>query len=148
MKLKAILFSLLALFVATSCNARDQFTHDANVLPAAAKTLIAKNFPKLTINHIKIDKHAFEGDEYDVVLSDGTEIDFDNKGNLEEVDCGRMGNVPAAIMVKAVRDYVNKTYPNHQVVKYSVDKKGHEVELQSGIELKFNKQGAFIGYDD
>lgn len=148
MKLKALILAIMAIFVATSCNARNQYSHDINVLPQAAKTLITTHFPKLQVSHIKIDHHTFGGADYDVVLTDGTEIDFDSKGNLEEIDCGRMGKVPEALILKAIRDYVVRNYPKQNIIKYDVKNRGYQIELQSGLELIFNIQGQFIRIDD
>ena len=107
MKLKTLLIALVALFAATSVSARDRYSNDINVLPQAAQNLLSTHFPNVQVNHIKIDKHTFGGEDYDVVLNNGTEIDFDSKGNLEEVDCGRTGKVPNAIVPEAIRNYVH-----------------------------------------
>jgi len=148
MKLKVIFIAIMAVIATATCSARDEYSTDVNVLPAAAKTVISKHFPNLRVNHIKIDKHSFGGNEYDVVLSDGTEIDFDSKGNLEEVDCGSSGKVPDALMLKSVRDYVAKSYPGQNIIKYEVKRNGYEVELDNGLELVFSRQGEFRHIDD
>lgn len=148
MKLKALLIALAAIMMAFTCNARDQYSHDPAVLPQAARTIIDTHFPKLQISHIKIDKHTFEADTYDVVLTDGTEIEFDSKGKLEEIDCGRMGRVPSALIAKPIVDYVSRTYPAAHIIKYDVKRHGYEVELNTGLELVFNQSGAFLRIDD
>lgn len=148
MKLKIIFIAIMAFIATATCSAREEYSTDVNVLPAAAKTLVLKHFPNLSVNQIKIDRHSFGGDDYEVALSDGTEIDFDSKGNLEEVDCGRSGKVPDAIIIKSVRDYVVKNYPKQNIIKYEVKRKGYEVELANGLDLVFDKQGKFRHVDD
>ncbi len=148
MKLKLIFIAIMAFIATATCSARDEYSTDVNVLPAAAKTLISKHFQNLGVNQIKIDRHSFGGDDYEVALSDGTEIDFDSKGNLEEVDCGRSGKVPGALILKSVRDYVVKNYPKQNIIKYEVKRKGYEVELNNGLDLVFDKQGKFRHIDD
>lgn len=146
--IKTLLFALIVVFVTVSCSARDLYTHDVNVLPQAAQKIISTHFPNLQISHIKIDKHTFVDDDYDVVLTDGTEIEFDGKGNLEGIDCGRMGKVPDALIPKAILNYAKEHYPNQNIIKYDVKRKGYEIEIQSGLELIFNKQGVFQYLDD
>lgn len=147
MKLKALIIAAAAVLTAATASARDTYSHDPVVLPSAASELIAKHFPKAKVSHIKIDNHTFGGKDYDVVLTDGTEIDFDSNGNLKDVDCGRYGKVPSALVPENVRNYVKRTYPKSAVVKIDVKRNGYEVELQSGVELEFDRQGNFKRID-
>lgn len=148
MKIKTLLVALVAIFVSATCSARDEYSRDVKVLPLAARTIISNHFSKLKLNHIKIDKNVLEGDDYDVIMSDGTEIEFDDKGTLKEVDCGRYGQVPDALVPQAIRDYVKRVYPKQKITKLDVKRKGYEVELQSDIDLVFDKQGNFLHVDD
>ena len=104
-----------------------------------------KNF-KSAVNHIKVDKELFNGTEYDVVLRDGTEIEFDNDGNWTSVET--IGGVPSSFLLPSIKQFVKKNYKNQKVVKVSVDRKEYEVELQNGIELKFDRAGNFLRVDD
>lgn len=148
MKIKALLVALLALVASVACCARDVVSYDVTALPRAAQNLLSTHFANVQVNHIKIDKHAFGGDDYDVVLNNGVEIDFDSEGRLDEIDCGRNGKVPDALVFAPVKEYVARTYPNEKIIKYDVKRNGYEVELRSGLELIFNKQGVFQRLDD
>lgn len=148
MKLKTFLLVLVVAFVALGCYARDTYSTDVKILPKAAQVLLNTHFSKLQVNHIKIDHHTFGGNDYDVVLSDGTEVDFDNNGNLEEIDCGRNGKVPDALVMAPIKNYISRVYPKQRIIKYEVKRNGYEVELQNGIDLIFNKAGAFQRVDD
>ena len=43
--------------------------------------------------------------------------------------------------------YIKKHYPNAQVYKVEKEKRGYEVKLSDGLELKFNHKGAFLRID-
>lgn len=147
MKFKALLLFVVVMIASVACSARDTYSTDASVLPQAASSVLTTHFGGKAVSHIKIDHGMLGVDGYEVILTDGTEIDFDGKGILKEVDCDRSGNVPSTIIPEAVRNYVNSNYRNQHIVKYDVKRGGYEVELQSGVELKFNKQGQFTGID-
>lgn len=147
MKTKTLLVVLVAFLAALTCSARDRVSHNVDDLPAAAKTFITTHFPSAQVSHIKIDSHFTGGNDYDVVLTDGTEIDFDSRGNLEDIDCGRNGQVPDAIVPQRIRDYVSNTYPGQKIIKYDVKRKGYEVELRSGLEIEFDANGNFKRVD-
>lgn len=146
--MKKLLILMMAVIATMACSAKDKYSTDPNVLPQTARTILANHFPKAKVSHIKIDKHTFGGTDYDVILTDGTEIDFDSKGNLDEVDCGRSGQVPDGLVAKSVLSYVKKSYPGQRIVKYDIKSNGYDVELQSGVEIEFDKQGRFRRIDD
>ncbi len=115
-------------------------------LPEAAKTFIKKHFPTQAISYAAKDAEI-SGATYEVRLNDGTEIDFDRKGNWDKVDC-KLKAVPAAIVPAAIVSYVSAKFPDQQIVKIDKERGGHEIELTNDLELKFNKRGALIGMDD
>lgn len=130
----------------TTVVARDSVTRDVNVLPAKAQAFLKSNFKK-GVNHIKVDSKALGGKEYDVILNDGTEVEFNKEGSWESVDCGSSA-VPSAIVPKMIRDYVSKNYKGQKIVEISVDRRGYEVQLYNGRELKFDRAGNFKRVDD
>lgn len=141
-----MLFALVALFVGPA-SARDRVTRDSDVLPAEAKTMLKKYFPKIAVNHIKIDEHTFGGNDYDVVLNNGTEIDFDSKGMLKEIDCG-IEAVPAGLILKPIRDYVAKNFNGQKIVSMDIKSRKYEIELLNGTDLEFDRAGNFLRIDD
>lgn len=128
-------------------SARDRVTHDINVLPTPARTTLSTHFKKVAVNHIKIDDNLLGKPDYEVILDNGTEIDFDGEGRLKEVDCSRNGVVPAGLIVKPVSDYIKRNYKNARIIGYEVKSNGYEVELNNGIEVKFDRSGNFRGED-
>lgn len=122
-------------------------TTDTTQLPVAARQFITKHFPGVAVSHIKIEKEFVEGKKYDVILTNGFDLDFNNKGEWTEVD-GHRTMVPKAILPVRIADYAAKNFPQASVVSIDKDRDGFDVKLSDGRELKFNKNGDFIRFDD
>lgn len=141
---KLIVLVMMAVLAVGAMQARDRIYYDASPLPEMARQTIKKNF-KAGVNHVKVDKDMFDTD-YDVVLKDGTEIDFDKGGNWTSVET--VNGVPSAFIIPEIQTYLKKNYKGQRVVKVSVDRRDYEVALSSGIELKFDRAGRFMYIDD
>ncbi len=128
-------------------SAKDTYAHDASVLPEAARNVIGKNF-KSKVSVVKIDKDFGRVSEYDVTLSDGTEITFDRQGNWKDVETNVNSSVPSAFYPSAIASYVKKNHSGTRVVGVEKERRGYDVTLSNGIELKFDSQGNFLRYDD
>jgi hypothetical protein len=117
-------------------------------LPASIKEFLSNHF---------IDKFAAakkEKDEYDVVLRDGTEIEFDLNGNLKSIEVipNRGYSVPESVMPEAINTYIKSKYPNRLVEEFEVKTNKnykYKVELSGypEIELLFDANGNFIRLD-
>ena len=145
--MKKILFILALMTGILTASAGDRYTHDVNVLPTAAQTVIKNNF-KSDISHIKVDKDLGRVSEYDVVLTDGTEITFDHSGNWKEVEVRRNGSVPSVFVPDAISSYIKKSEKNVTITGIEKKRNGYSVELSNGVEMKFDAQGKFLRYDD
>lgn len=143
---KLLLLSALLIFSLSSISAKQTISRDLNTLPATAKTILAKHFPKAKVNHIKIDTNVIGNKEFDVVLDNGVEVEFDNNGALKDVEAGVKG-VPTSILNTNVKNYLAKNYAGHKILKYEVNNTNYEVELFNGLELKFDKSGNFLKID-
>ncbi|MBR2154968.1 MAG: PepSY-like domain-containing protein [Bacteroidaceae bacterium] len=136
------LMALVCLMMSAVCFA-DDVPIPVEQLPAAAKAFVQKTFPGKKIIYAEKDYG-----KYEARLDDGTEIDFDKKGNWDKVDC-HMTAVPAAIIPTAIQQYVTATFPGQIITKIDKERRyGYEIELSNDIELKFNKNGMIIGMDD
>lgn len=142
---KLLLAIILLLTGVTASVARDYVTTDVNVLPVAARTFLKNNFKK-SVNHINVDKQTFGGTEYDVILNDGTEVEFDGDGRMKSVDCGNNA-VPSSVVPKAISDYVSRNYKGQKIVELEINKNNYEVQLRNGLELKFDRSGRFLKLD-
>lgn len=127
--------------------ARDQYAHDGSILPKAAQATIAKNF-NATVSLVKVDRSFGNIDDYEVILTDGTEISFDRKGNWENVETAKTSAVPEAFIPSSVKEYLAGKHPGLRVISIDKDRSGYEVELSNGLDIKFNKSGKFMRYDN
>jgi uncharacterized protein YuzE len=145
-KNKFFLVALLCMLLqSVTCLADDKII-PVEQLPASAKTFVKKYFPQATIEYATKDTE-FMGTTYEVRLSDGTEVDFDKKGNWDNVDC-KTKAVPASLVPAAIAQYVKAHYPNTVIVKIDKERGGYEIELSNDLDLKFNSKGKLIGIDD
>jgi len=145
--MKKLLATIVLLAVAIiPMTARNRVTTNVRELPAAAQATLNKYFSKNKVNHIKIDKKTFGGAEYDVILNNGTEIEFDNKGNWKEINCG-INKVPDGLILKSITDYVKTNFKKQHIVSIEVGSNKYEIELSSGLEVEFDRAGRFIRID-
>ena len=106
----------------------------AQTLPEAVTTFLQKYFPGATVSRV-------------VMLSDGTEVDFDSSNQWESIDSHTKA-VPAALVPSSVASYVKGNYASLFIVKIDKKRTGYEIELSNGMELKFDGNGNFMGIDD
>lgn len=118
----------------------------ADRLPDAARSFINEYFAENTISYIKKDR-GLANISYEVVLQDGTEIEFDKSGNWDSVDCKRNA-VPAGLVPDAISEYVQVNFPGQLIVIIDREAFGYEIELSSDLELKFDKNGKMQEIDD
>lgn len=57
-------------------------------------------------------------------------------------------SVPDAYVPAGVRAYVSKNHSGQRIVSIDRERSGYDVELSNGIEMKFDKVGNFLRYDD
>ena len=114
-------------------------------LPAKAQTLLSKHFKGQKVMLATIESGVVSR-SYDVVLRNGTKLEFDKKGNLTEIDC-KQGIVPSQLIPQPIKNYLKENYPAQAVKKIEMNKKEYEVELANGIDLTFNKHFQLIDID-
>lgn len=110
-------------------------------LPQKAQQFINTHFSGVEVLSATVD------DDYEVYLANGTKVEFTMQGEWKEVKCPGAA-VPAAIIPAAISKYVKANFPNTTIVKIDKKYSGYEVELNNDLELKFDKNGNFIGLDD
>lgn len=143
---KLILTLVIAICSVAALSARDNYSRDPSILPQAAQNVISTQF-KAKVSIIKVDKTMGRVDEYEVVLTDGTEITFDRSGNWKDIETSASTAVPKTFVPKGVADYVAKNHKSRKIVGIEQDRGGYEIELSDGIDIKFDRQGNFKRYD-
>lgn len=122
----------------------DSYVISRDKLPEAAQEMLEEYFPKAKVSLIKIDRHLLKKADYDVRLTNGTTIRFNNKGKWKSVDCGRR-TVPENLVPKKIRTYVANNYPEVTIVSISAGGSAYEIGLSDQLRLKFNLLGQFKG---
>ena len=134
--------SLLLLFIvlATACG-KEEKEVQYTALPEKAQTFIKSYFP--TTEYARIVREKDDGTtEYEVYLSDGTELDFDKQGEWKSIDC-KFAALPSGILPEVIMADIATRYP--QAVAYKVEKQlgGYEIDIP-GWELYYSQQGTFV----
>ena len=140
---------MIAICCMVSCNMVANAGNDkpisVNALPAKAQTLLSQHFNDQKVMLATIESGVVSR-SYDVVLQNGTKLEFDKKGNLTEIDC-KQATVPAKLIPQAIRNYLKENYPAQAVKKIEMNKNEYEVELANGLDLTFNKHFQLIDID-
>ena len=126
-------------------NADNDKPISVKALPAKAQILLNNHFNRQKVMLATIELGVVSRN-YDVVLQNGTKLEFDKKGNLTEIDCKR-GIVPALLIPQAIKNYLKDNYAGQSVKKIEMNKNEYEVELTNGLDLTFNKHFQLIDID-
>lgn len=144
---KALVIAIFAWFslLGTSCN---------KVTELQAQTI--DNFLKTYFPDVEMLSTIRDGLDYDVTLSDYTQIEFD--GNIvgkklewDEINCKHSTvytTVPAALVPTEIADHVSRLHSEQRIVKIAKDFRGWEIELSNGIEIEFDRKFNIIDFDD
>lgn len=76
---KILSILVLAIIAVQFAFAGDIITKDVMTLPLPARNFINQHFSNPQISHIKIENEILQTKKYDVLLTNATEIDFDNR---------------------------------------------------------------------
>lgn len=134
---KIVLFFAAAAACAclVSCNNAVPFQS----LPAPAQTFLSTHYADMPVPFAKAELF-----EYEVVLPNGTEIEFSKKGEWKKIDADHVF-VPAGVIAtlpSPIGNYLTTTFAGIPVEK--MEKcffGGYELELVNDAELKFSKDG-------
>jgi len=141
---KKLIAALVLTIAGASMAYADKYTLKRDALPQQAQEMLLEYFPKAKVAMIKVDKHLLKKTDYDVRLTNGTTVEFNNKGKWTSVDC-KNREVPEGLVVKPIRRYVTKNFSGLKIVKIKKKASGYEVGLSDGVDLKFNLLGSFTG---
>ena len=140
---------MIAICCMLSCNVVANADNDkpipVNALPAKAQSLLNQHFNGQKVMLATIESGVISK-SYDVVLKNGTKLEFDKKGNLTEIDC-KQATVPANLIPQAIKDYLKDNYAGQSVKKIEIKRNEYEIELSNGLDLTFNKHFQLIDID-
>ena len=116
-------------------------------LPAPVKTFVQQTYPGETITFAQKDLEL-TGWKYEVFMADGTHIEFDTDDMWDKVESPMAKPIPMQLIPAPIATHLQANFPGAFVTKIDKERNGYEVELSTGMELKYNKQGALIEMDD
>ena len=156
MKKLAIITAFVALICFGTYNVmannidKQQVTEGIDIItkdPTPAITEFVKTyFPKASVLIVKP-----EHDEYEVRLSDGTELEFTRNFEWKKIDCEHSNTytaVPAELVPEQIATYVKTNFADQSIIKIEKKRKNWEIELNSELEIKFNKNFVVTKIDD
>lgn len=144
-KLGLIMVSLLLSTMAIFAD-NEKVTRDKSVLPATSQKFLAANFTQTDISHIKIESNLLGTKSYDVIMTNGVNVEFDKSGEWEEIEA-RHASIPLSVLPQRIADYLRKNFPDNTVISVDKNTREYEVKLNSDLELKFDRNGNFKKFD-
>jgi len=114
-------------------------------LPNISKEFIRKYFNEKDISYAKVDTDFFDK-SYEVFFVNGSKVEFDKKGDWEEINCLHNG-IPAEIIPVQIMKYIEKNHSNLSIVKIERDSRDYEIKFNNNLEIKFDLKFNVIEYD-
>ena len=115
-------------------------------LPVKAQEFITSYFSAQSIRFVRMEIDVTKT-EYTVRFDNGMEIEFNGNGDWEEVE-SHAECLPSGFLPQSILDYMSQRHPNACLHEISRGRHKFEIELDSGLEIIFNKNGEFLRYDD
>lgn len=82
---------------------------------------------------------------FNVYLDGDISLEFNHKGEIIEVESA--SRLPDSIISQNILEFVAINYPDNVIVEWEREKRTQEVELDSGLDLVFDRNGEFIGIE-
>ena len=144
--MKKLLFLFVCLFtLQTVVKADDDKPIQVTQMPKTAQQFIKQHFADSKVALAKMENDLLSK-SYEVIFTDGNKIEFDKKGNWEEVNC-KFTSVPLQVIPQPIQQYINTNYPDTKVLVIERDSKDYEVKLSNRVELKFDLKFKLIDID-
>ncbi len=119
--------------------------------PAAIDDYVAENYPNETIIKVEEETHDETEIVYEVKLTSGIELVFDEAGMFlysdEDFDDEEEDEIDPSALPQNIIDYIFSNYAEPVIVEAEMEDEGYEVELSDGTELLFDIDGNFIAED-
>lgn len=139
--LVSLLLSTMALFADN-----EKITRDKSVLPSVCRDFLSANFGQADISHIKIESNLLGTKGYDVILTNGVNVEFDKAGEWKEIEA-RHASIPMEVLPDKIAAYIKTHFAGNTIVSVDKDAREYEVKLNNDLELKFDRKGNFKRFD-
>ena len=142
---KNILTLALAIFLSVNAFAQNGMTKFEQ-LPTKAQEFVNTYFKDYTVQYIFSDKE-FADIDYKIRFEDGTEIEFNAKGEWTDVS-GKQKCIPTDFIITEITEYINTVHKDLCITDIEREFNRITVELSNNLEIEFNSKGKVISYDD
>lgn len=139
--LVSLLLSTMAIFADN-----EKITRDQSVLPAVCRDFLSSNFSQADISHIKIESNLLGTKGYDVILTNGVNVEFDKSGEWKEIEA-RHASIPMEILPDKIVAYIKTHFAGNTIISIDKDTREYEIKLNNDLELKFDRKGNFKKFD-
>ena len=143
MKKLLFLVFMMTTFILTGCG--KETILNENDIPTEIKTYVEKHFPGSKILQCVKDKDGLELN-YDVIIEGNFKLEFNKKKEIESID--GVTQLPDSVIPAKILNYVQTNYASNFITDWDLDRNDQQVELDNGLELKFNKSGDFLRIDN
>lgn len=145
MKLVKSAAILLLSMATTLISAQDKVVPYSQI-PSKIKNYVTTHFPKHSVIQSEIDKEGLGfSKQYEIDLSDGTELKFNNKNQIIAIE-GK-SKLPDSVIPKKIGHYIATNYPNNAITDWEIDGKHQQISLDNDLELEFKMNGDFVKID-
>ncbi len=124
---------------------------DSNGYPDAIVNYIGQNYPEQSIIEVYLRTYEDGSTTYEVELSNGNEYYFDSNGNYLGMDDSNV-NISNDNIPQNIANYITSNYPEQTIIKSEFEMEDgmqvYEITLSNGLELYFDENGNFLGFDD
>lgn len=128
-------FAFILPLVIVSCTYHKNSIED---LPEEAQEFIQAHFQDYQLHDVYFENR--HDDKIEVEFKDDTRVFFESDGSWEQVQGGTL-HVPPTILSKEVQAYLKVNYKGIPIDKVENKKKGVEVYLKNGYEIRFDEKG-------
>lgn len=115
-------------------------------LPKTAQEFVKTYFTDYKISYIFADKE-FADVDYKVRFEDGTEIEFNAKGDWTDIS-SKQKCIPTGFILKDIVNYVETHHKDMCITDIEREFNRITIELNDNLEIEFNSKGKLISYDD
>lgn len=142
---RILIFALVSLLSLTAFAHGKQPTQFKK-LPKQVQTVVKKNYTQEEIQFITCERVSLKKYEYQLVMKDGTSLEYNNTGEL--LKAKNPQGVKEVFVPKEIAKYVTKNFPNAIITRYKRETARQSATLNDSMELIFTRSGKFIRIDD
>ena len=106
-------------------------------LPPKAKEFLQENF-NAQIGIVQVDKN-----NYEVYLSDGTELEFDMDGSWREIE-SKFNPLNFNILPPILADIIKNNYPNATMLELKKKINYYKIQLNNGLKIIIDFNGTIL----